>query len=105
MDIALGMGLNLQVGLMGSLEMRGSLGLAIRWYCTLIMQMNSHGTMLHPRSFQSSFLETKMSCELSPRFVTHHRRVISKEEFYDEFQIVEFMKLVFFVVVVAKCQI
>lgn len=51
--------------------------------------------MLHPQSFQRSFLETKMSCELSPRFVTHHRRVISKEDFHDEFQIVEFMKLVF----------
>lgn len=81
---------------MGSLEMRGSLGLAVRWDCTLIMQMNSHGTMLHPQSFQSSFLETKMSCELSPRFVTHYRRVIGKEEFYDEFQIVGFMKLCWF---------
>lgn len=39
---ALGMELNLQVGLIGSLKMRRSLGLAIRWDCTLIMQMNSH---------------------------------------------------------------
>lgn len=34
-----------------------------------IMQMTSHTALLNPRSFKSSFLETNLSRELSPRFV------------------------------------
>ena len=50
MDSVLGMELALQVGLMGSLEMRESLRLAIRCNSklTLIMQMNLHRTVLNP---------------------------------------------------------
>lgn len=45
---ALGMELNLHVGLLGSLGMRESLVLAIRWSVALplIRQMNSHRTLL-----------------------------------------------------------
>lgn len=107
MDSVLGMELALQVGLMGSLEMRESLRLAIRCNSelTLIMQMNLHRTVLNPWSFQSSFLETKMSCELSPRFVTHHRSVICKEEFYNKSQIIEFIKLFSLLLQNSKCQL
>lgn len=53
------------------------------------------------RSFKSSFLETNPSCGLSPRFVTHRSSLTCKEEFYDESQNTEFIKLFF----IAKCKL